>query len=149
MLFRSCVNFGGGSGAFVSKDGLVITNHHVALGQLQKLSSAKRDYQHEGFFARSNAEELPCPDLELKVLWETEDVTAAVNAAMAAADSPQRRNALRKETLARLEAERTKRTGLKTETVELYQGGEYWLYSYRTFKDVRLVCAPEIGRAHV
>ena len=140
---RSCVNFGGGSGAFVSKDGLVITNHHVALGQLQKLSSAKRDYQHEGFFARSNAEELPCPDLELKVLWETEDVTAAVNAAMAAADSPQRRNALRKETLARLEAERTKRTGLKTETVELYQGGEYWLYSYRTFKDVRLVCAPE------
>jgi hypothetical protein len=87
------------------------------------------------------------PDLELKVLWETEDVTAAVNAAMAAADSPQRRNALRKETLARLEAERTKRTGLKTETVELYQGGEYWLYSYRTFKDVRLVCAPR-SRSH-
>jgi hypothetical protein len=140
---RSCVNFGGGSGAFVSADGLVLTNHHVALGQLQKLSSAAHDYQHEGFFARTPAEELPCPDLELKVLWQTENVTAAVNEAMAKATTPQQRNVLRKEALAKLEAASVKRTGLKVETVELYQGGEYWLYGYRTFKDVRLVCAPE------
>ncbi len=140
---RSCVNFGGGSGAFVSADGLVLTNHHVALGQLQKLSSAAHDYQHEGFFARTRAEELPCPDLELKVLWRSENVTAAVQEAMAGATSPQERNRLRKEALARLEADRVKASGLKVETVELYQGGEYWLYSYRTFKDVRLVCAPE------
>src|SRR6266849_1155888 len=63
---RSCVNFGGASGAFVSSDGLVLTNHHVALGQLQKMSSAAHDYQHEGFFAHAHAEEIPCPDLELK-----------------------------------------------------------------------------------
>src|ERR1041385_6396883 len=55
---HSCVNFGGGSGAFVSRDGLVITNHHVALGQLQKMSSAAHDYQHEGFFAQSQADEM-------------------------------------------------------------------------------------------
>lgn len=140
---RSCVNFGGGSGAFVSADGLVLTNHHVALNQLQKLSSAAHDYQHEGFFARTPSDELRCPDLELKVLWQTEDVTAPVQEAMAKATTPQERNRLRKEALAKLEAESTQRTGLKVETVELYQGGEYWLYGYRTFKDVRLVCAPE------
>jgi hypothetical protein len=140
---RSCVNFGGGSGAFVSGDGLVLTNHHVALGQLQKMSSAAHDYQHEGFFARSNAEEMPCPDLELKVLWSTENVTAAVSAALDAKAAPQAQNAQRKATLARLEQESTQKTGLKTESVELYQGGQYWLYRYRTYKDVRLVCAPE------
>jgi len=140
---RSCVNFGGGSGAFVSADGLVLTNHHVALGQLQKMSSGAHDYQHDGFFARNRAEEMPCPDLELKVLWSTEDVTAAVNAAIDPHALPQAQNAQRKAALAKLEQEATQRSGLKTEAVELYQGGEYWLYGYKTYKDVRLVCAPE------
>src|SRR5262249_8946672 len=58
----------GGSGSFVSPNGLAITNHHVAFGQLQKLSNAKKDYVHDGFYARSRAEELKCPDLELNVL---------------------------------------------------------------------------------
>jgi hypothetical protein len=140
---HACVNFGGGSGAFVSRDGLVITNHHVALNQLQKMSTAAHDYQHDGFFARSNAEEMPCPDLELKVLWSTENVTAAVNAAIDPKAAVPAQNAQRKATLAKLEQEATQKSGLKTESVELYQGGEYWLYGYRTYKDVRLVCAPE------
>jgi hypothetical protein len=140
---RACVNFGGGSGAFVSPDGLVLTNHHVALGQLAKLSSREHDYLRDGFYARTAAEEAPCPDLELKVLWSMEDVTAAVNAAIDAGAADETRNAQRKAALARLAETSTKRTGLKTETVELYNGGEYWLYRYRTYKDVRLVCAPE------
>ena len=140
---HSCVNFGGGSGAFVSADGLVITNQHVARGQLQKLSTAAHDYQHDGFFARTHAEEMPCPDLELKVLWSTENVTAAVNAAIDPKAAVPAQNAQRKAALAKLEQEATKKSGLKTETVELYQGGEYWLYGYKTYKDVRLVCAPE------
>jgi hypothetical protein len=140
---HACVSFGGGSGAFVSRDGLVITNHHVALNQLQKMSSAAHDYQHDGFFARTHAEEMPCPDLELKVLWSTENVTAAVNAAIDAKATVPAQNAQRKAALARLEQDATKRSGLKTEAVELYQGGEYWLYGYKTYKDVRLVCAPE------
>jgi hypothetical protein len=140
---HSCVNFGGGSGAFVSRDGLVITNHHVALNQLQKMSTAAHDYQHDGFFAKTNAEEMPCPDLELKVLWSTENVTAAVNAAIDPKAAVPAQNAQRKATLAKLEQEATQKSGLKTETVELYQGGEYWLYGYKTYKDVRLVCAPE------
>jgi len=140
---RSCVNFGGASGAFVSADGLVLTNHHVALNQLHKMSSARQDYVHDGFFAHTRAQEIPCPDLELKVLWSMEDVTAAVNAAIDTKMPTDQQNTQRKAALARLEQESTTRTGLKTESVELYQGGQYWLYRYRTYKDVRLVCAPE------
>ncbi|HTR97205.1 MAG TPA: S46 family peptidase [Candidatus Acidoferrales bacterium] len=140
---RACVNFGGASGAFVSSDGLVLTNHHVALGQLQKMSSPEHDYVHDGFFARTPAEEMACPDLELKVLWSMENVTAAVNAAIDPTTPTERQNEQRKAALARLEQESTQKTGLKTEGIELYQGGEYWLYRYHTYKDVRLVCAPE------
>src|SRR5579883_1028244 len=79
----SAVRFNdGGSGAFVSPDGLVVTNHHVALGQLSKVSTQQNDYVKDGFFARGPQEELKCPDLELNVLMSMENVTARVLAAV-------------------------------------------------------------------
>jgi hypothetical protein len=140
-LQKASINFGGGSGSFVSPDGLALTNHHVALGQLAKLSSPGHDYVRDGFFARTRAEELACPDLELKVLMTSEEVTGRVLGAVdsAAADSAQSEQ--RKAATARIEQEGS-RDGLKGEVVELYRGGEYWLYRYKTYKDVRLVCAP-------
>src|SRR2546430_16032282 len=72
----------GGSGSFVSPRGLVLTNHHVAFGQLQKVSTPQKDYVKDGFYARSPAEELKCPDLELNVLISVENVTARVESVL-------------------------------------------------------------------
>src|SRR5213594_2582545 len=66
----------GGSGSFVSPNGLAITNHHIALGQLQKISNAQRDYVKDGFYAKTQAEEVKAPDLELNVLVSMENVTS-------------------------------------------------------------------------
>jgi hypothetical protein len=133
----------GGSGSFVSPHGLVLTNHHVALGQLQKVSTSEKDYAQDGFYARSPAEEMKCPDLELNVLISMEDVTAqvqnAVKPQMSDADAFQ----ARKSEIARIEKKSLEATGLRSDVVTLYSGGEYWLYRYKKYTDVRLVFAPE------
>ena len=140
---KASVRFGGGSGSFVTQDGLVLTNHHVALGQLQKVSSQEKDYVRDGFFARTRAEEMRCPDLELGVLLSFENVTDRVLAAVDAKAADREQNAQRKGAMARIEKESTQRTRLKSEVVELYRGDEYWLYRYKKYTDVRLVMAPE------
>src|SRR3984885_14180849 len=71
----------GGSGSFVSPHGLLLTNHHVARGQLQKNSTAEHDYIKNGFYATTPDQEIKSPDLEVNVLMSTEDVTARVAAA--------------------------------------------------------------------
>src|SRR5436853_6285190 len=81
-LQKASVRFNsGGSGSFVSADGLCITNHHVGADALQKASSEQHNYLKEGFYAKANAEEIKCADLELNVLISIEDVTARVNGA--------------------------------------------------------------------
>src|SRR6266496_6148769 len=78
---KSSVRFNsGGSGSFVSVDGLVMTNHHVGLDTLQKISTKQKDYVKDGFYAKSRAEEVKAVDLELNVLMSIEDVTERVNA---------------------------------------------------------------------
>src|SRR5450432_169496 len=82
-LQKSSVRFdSGGSGSFVSADGLVITNHHVGADALQKLSDGEKNYVRDGFHAKSLAEEVKCLDLELNVLDSIEDVTSRINAAV-------------------------------------------------------------------
>jgi len=137
----------GGSGAFVSPNGLVLTNHHVALGQLQKMSNEKKDYVKEGFFARRPMEEQPCPDLELNVLFSTQDVTARVLAAIDAKASDAVQNSQRKAEISRIEKESFDKTKLRSDVVELYNGGQYQLYRYQKYTDVRLVMAAEVQAA--
>jgi hypothetical protein len=133
----------GGSGSFVSPRGLVLTNHHVALGQLQKVSTPQRDYVKAGFHARTAAEELKCPDLELNVLVSLEDVTARVQGAVKPGMSEEEALKARKAESAKIEKESLEATGLRSDVVPLYSGGEYWLYRYQKYTDVRLVFAPE------
>ena len=139
----SAVNFGGASGSFVSPDGLVLTNHHVALGQLQKISSAEHDYVSRGFFAHSQAEELRCPDLELRVLQSIEDVTSRVVGAVDPRAPSKEQSAQRRAVTAAIEKESHERTGLQSRVIELYHGGMYELYRFKKYTDVRMVCAPE------
>ncbi len=136
----------GGSGSFVSKDGLIVTNHHIAADALQKLSTKERDLFALGFLARKYAEELKCPDLELNVLQKIDDVTAKVNAAVKPEMKPAEAAAARRKIMTELEAEASK-TGLRADVVTLYQGGAYHLYQYKKYTDVRLVFAPEAGIA--
>uniref|UniRef100_A0A832I194 Dipeptidyl-peptidase n=1 Tax=Eiseniibacteriota bacterium TaxID=2212470 RepID=A0A832I194_UNCEI len=139
----AAVNFGGGSGAFVSPEGLVVTNQHVARGAVARLSRAGRDLVAEGYAAATRADELPCPGLDVRVLVSTEDVTARVRAAAdssAPADEQDRR---RRAEMARIERASTRETGLESRVVELHHGGAYWLHRYRVYSDVRLVWVPE------
>jgi hypothetical protein len=133
----------GGSGAFVSADGLVVTNQHVGAGQVTKLSTPERDLVKEGFYARTREEEMRAPDLEVNVLISYEDVTARVQGAVKPQDSDKDAGALRKAEIAKIEKESLEKTGLRSEVVTLYSGGEYWLYRFKKYTDVRLVFSPE------
>jgi hypothetical protein len=133
----------GGSGSFASPNGLVLTNHHVALGQLQKISNEKKDYVKEGFYAAKQADELKSADLECNVLISMQNVTARVQGVVKKGMSEQEAFAARKAEIAKITKESQDQTGLRSDVVSLYQGGEYWLYRYKKYTDVRLVFAPE------
>jgi hypothetical protein len=147
-LQKSCVRISsGGSGSIVSPMGLVMTNHHVGSDMLEKMSTADNNLIEKGFYAKSAAEEIKCPDIEMNVLWTIEDVTDRVKGAakpdMSSADA----NAARRKMMSTVEAEAKTKTGLKCEVVTLYQGARYHLYSFKRYTDVRLVMAPEKGIA--
>jgi hypothetical protein len=133
----------GGSGSFVSPNGLLLTNHHVARGQLQKNSTPEHNYVRDGFYAATPDQEMKTPDLEVNVLVGMQDVTARVQgAAKGAKDDAEALKAREAETAA-IEKESKDKTGLRSDVVALYNGGEYWLYQYKAYTDVRLVFAPE------
>ncbi len=133
----------GGSGSFVSPHGLLLTNHHVARGQLQKNSTAGHDYIQTGFYASAPDQEMKSPDLEVNVLVSMENVTDRVQAAVKNVKGAEAEFSARKAAIAAIERESQEKTGLRSDVVTLYQGGEYWLYRYKKYTDVRLVFAPE------
>src|SRR5437667_1949795 len=143
-LQRASVRFNdGGSGSFVSADGLVLTNHHVALGQLEKISTPQKNYVADGFYAAKEPDEIKSTDLELNVLVSTENVTERIAASVTPGMSTAKALDARRAAIARIEDDSVKATGLRSDVVSLYQGGEYWLYRYKKYTDVRLVFAPE------
>jgi len=137
----------GGSGSFVSPDGLTFTNHHVGAECVQELSTNGHDYIKEGFNAKTQAEEAKCPNLELNQLIGIEDVTARIKDAakigMSSADAAQAQRAA----MSRIEKECSTSAALRCDVVTFYSGEVYNLYKYKKYTDVRLVFAPEFDAA--
>jgi Peptidase S46 len=137
----------GGSGSFVSPNGLVLTNYHIVEDIVGEVSTPEKDYAKQGFVARTRAEEIKAPSLELNVLMSIEDVTARVNGAIKPGSSDADAFTARRAEIAAIEAESLKSTGLRSDVVTLYQGGQYNLYRYKKYTDVRLVFVPEFQAA--
>lgn len=133
----------GGSGSFVSAQGLVVANHHVGSDCIQKLSTAQNDYLKNGFWAPQLSDEKACPDLELNVLVKIEDVTAQVKSAAAEGTPAAEANRQRKAKMTEIEKACNTSTGNRCDVVTFFSGGQYGLYQYKKYTDVRLVFAPE------
>ena len=147
-LRLSSVRFNsGGSGSFVSADGLAITNHHVGADCIVKLGTSGADYMKTSFSARTRADEAKCPDLELNVLVGIEDVTAKMKAAAPATMSAAAAGHGQRSAMSALEKDCAISTGLRCDVVMLYSGEVYNLYKYKKYTDVRLVFAPEYDAA--
>jgi hypothetical protein len=134
----------GGSGSFVSPDGLVMTNHHVAAGDLDKVSTPEKNYLRDGFLAKNHDDEIKCKGLELNVLLGITDVTAEVEKAVPAGTAPAEAFKLRTAKIAQLEkAAADPKKNIRADVVTLYAGGQYHLYTFKQYTDIRIVFAPE------
>ena len=160
-----------GTASFVSSQGLILTNHHVGSRTIHSLSTPENDLLENGFYAKTFADELKCPGLEILVTMLSEDVTDKVNvgidnesrersnaqrpdqpaeqsgrsATLRSRLSPEEAQKIRNANIAAIEKEYADRTGLRCEVTTLFQGGKYYMYGYKVYNDIRLVWAPENG----
>jgi Peptidase S46 len=137
---------GGCSGSIVSPDGLVMTNHHCAHECIQQLSTPKKDFVASGFSAKTEKDEVRCPDIELNQLTNISDVTDRVGAATKGLTGAEFNKAQKAEE-SRIEKECATADDVRCDVVSLYHGGRFHLYKYQRYQDVRLVFAPDFGIA--
>ena len=137
----------GGSGSFVSANGLTFTNHHIAQTCLEGISTDEKNLYKTGFYAKTEAEEPRCPNLELNVLMSVDDVTNEVNAGIAPTLGAAEAGTRQRANMSQLESDCNKSTGLRCDVVTLYSGAVFQLYRYKKYTDVRLVFAPEFDIA--
>jgi len=147
-LRLSSVRIGGGSGSFVSPEGLILTNHHVARMYLQQLSTPEHNYVDDGFYAKTEAQELRVPGAMIEVLTSMKDVTGDVDSAVKTGDTAAQAQQAREAKIAELEKACREGTGLRGDVVKLYGGARYMLYRYKEYTDVRIVMAPEEKAAY-
>ena len=135
-----------GSSSFVSPDGLIFTNHHIAQECIHDLSTGGKDYMKTGFYAPTRADEPKCPGMEFLVLQSIEDVTAKVNGAIKPGMSSSDAGKAQREEMSSLEKECSS-GDIRCDVVTLYSGAMYNLYKYKRYDDIRLVFAPEFAIA--
>ena len=145
-LKDAIVQFGGGcTGELISPEGLLLTNHHCGLGQVQAHSSVEHDYLQEGFWAKSKAEELPNKGLTVSFLTYIEDVTKILLVGVDNNTSEADRATKISENTKTLIKERKGNRDVEVEIVPFYHGNQYILFVYDVYKDVRLVACPPWG----
>ncbi len=146
-LRLSSLHWGGASGSFISADGLVLTNHHVGRGSIERVSTKEKDYLTNGFMAKTREEEIKIPGLTVRTLQHMENVTEKVNAVVKPGMTDKQASEARTKLLETLAADAKSKTGYACQPVSFYEGGEYWIYGYQVHDDIRLVAAPELQMA--
>ena len=142
-LYQAIIQLGGGTASFVSPNGLILTNHHVAFGALQRASSVNSDYLNNGFLARERKDEISAPGYQALSLLEMKDVTPEIMKAIKGMKDPSERDKKINEVSVKMtdEAEKGK-DDVMASIAEMYNGKQYILFVYKVFKDIRIVYAP-------
>ncbi|MGB9835123.1 MAG: S46 family peptidase [Candidatus Saccharicenans sp.] len=136
----------GATGSFISPDGLIITNHHVAFGAVQAVSTPEKDYLKNGFLARSRAEEIPAPGRTARITESFRDVSSEVLGVLKKNMSNAERAKAIERQIKKIVAEVEKANpGKRAEVAEMFPGKSYWLFIYTDLKDIRLVYVPPLG----
>nr|MDQ3013615.1 S46 family peptidase [Acidobacteriota bacterium] len=135
----------GGTGSFVSPEGLILTNHHVAFAAITRASTTEKDYINNGFLAKARAEEIPAQGYTLKILQDFKDVTSEVTSVAKPEMSPAERDKAindKKQELAKAASTGREKEGISSQVIEATTGYQHFLYTYLTLRDVRLAYAP-------
>ncbi len=136
----------GATGSFISEEGLIITNHHVAFGAIQAVSTPEKDYLKNGFLARTRAEEIPAPGRTARITESFRDVSAEVLSAVKKNMGYADRTRAIEQQIKKIVAEAEKANpGKRAEVAEMFPGKSYWLFIYTDLKDLRLVYVPPLA----
>jgi hypothetical protein len=145
-ISNAIVHLGGGTSSFVSSEGLIITNHHVAYDAIQRASSVNSNYLVNGFLARTRSEEIPAKGYKAKIVVEMKDVTAEVIKAAAGEVNPVEKEKKIDQYISKItEAVKANNSDQEAEVVAMFEGKQYMWYKYKVFKDVRIVYAPPLS----
>jgi hypothetical protein len=142
-LMSAVVYLGGGTGEFVSSDGLILTNHHVAFGALQRASTAEKDYIQNGFTAWTKEEEIPAKGYIADVLLGYEEVTDQILSVVKPEMTyRQKYDAIEKATKQMVANAEKQDEDIRARVANMYSGNQYYLFHFKRIKDLRIVCAP-------
>ncbi len=145
-LYNAIVQLGGGTASFVSPEGLLLTNHHVAFTALQRTSDVKSDYITDGFMAKTRAEEIQAPGYRARLLTGMKDVTQEVlDAAKGITDPTEKERKIDEKIASMTEAIKGDRKDIDAVVSEMFSGRQYILFTYKVYRDVRIVYAPPLS----
>jgi hypothetical protein len=145
-LANAIVQLGGGTASFVSSEGLLLTNHHVAYGALQRVSDVESNYLIDGFLARDRAKEIQAPGYEARILLEMEDVTEKILKKVKGIEDLNERDKIITETISKWTTKLEKdKADLDARIVSMFNGRQYILFQYKVLRDIRIVYSPPLA----